>query len=171
MYHEVHGNGRPLVLLHGALSTIETDFGKVLPTFARTRQVIAVEQQAHGHTADIDRPLSFEQMADDTAVLLRQLKIENADFFGYSLGGGIALQIARRLPDLVRKLVFAGGGQLQPRRVLPRGPRGNRELETRTPRWVTMANGLCEDRTASGTLARAARQDQGARPEVCGLAA
>ncbi len=114
MYYEVHGTGRPLVLLHGALSTIETDFGKVLPTFARTRQVIAVEQQAHGHTADIDRPLSFEQMANDTAALLRQLKIENADFFGNSLGGGIALQIARRLPDLVRKLVFAGGASYNP---------------------------------------------------------
>ncbi len=109
MYYEIHGTGRPLVLLHGAFSTIGTDFGKVLPTFARTRQVIGVEQQAHGHTADIERPLSYEQMADDTAALLRQLKIENADFVGYSLGGGIALQIARRRPHLVRKCVFAGG--------------------------------------------------------------
>lgn len=109
MYYELHGTGRPLVLLHGALSTIEVDFGKVLPTFAESQQVIAVEQQAHGHTADIERPLTYEQMAEDTAELLRQLQIENADFFGYSMGGGIALLIAMRRPDLVRKLVFAGG--------------------------------------------------------------
>jgi pimeloyl-ACP methyl ester carboxylesterase len=107
MYYEIHGTGRPLVLLHGALTTIDTSFGKVLPAFAETRQVIAVEQQAHGRTADIDRPLSYEQMADDTAALLRQLGIEQADLFGYSMGGGIALQIAIRHPDLVRKLVAA----------------------------------------------------------------
>jgi pimeloyl-ACP methyl ester carboxylesterase len=99
MYYEIHGAGSPLALLHGGPSTIETDFGRVLPTFAKTRRVIAVEQQGHGHTADIDRPLTFEQMADDTAQLLRQLKIEDADFFGYSMGGGIALQTALRHPD------------------------------------------------------------------------
>jgi pimeloyl-ACP methyl ester carboxylesterase len=109
MYHEVHGTGSPLVLLHGAFGTIETDFGQLLPLFAKTRRVIAIEQQAHGRTADIDRPLTFDQMADDVAELLRQLKIENADFFGYSMGGGVALQIALRHPGLVRKLVFAGG--------------------------------------------------------------
>lgn len=85
MYYEIHGTGRPLVLLHGALSNIETDFGKVIPTFAKTRQVIAVEQQAHGHTGDVDRPLSTEQMADDTAELLRQLRIESADVLGFSM--------------------------------------------------------------------------------------
>jgi pimeloyl-ACP methyl ester carboxylesterase len=89
------------------LTTIDTSFGKMIPTFARTRQVIAMEQQAHGHTADIDRPFSTEQMADDTAELLRQLKIENADFFGYSLGAGVALYTALRHPHLVRKLVMA----------------------------------------------------------------
>ncbi len=102
MYYEIHGSGRPLVLLHGALSTIEASFGKVLPSLAQTRQVVAIEQQAHGHTADIDRPLTDEQMAEDTAALLRQLKIENADFLGYSIGAGIALEFARRQPDLVR---------------------------------------------------------------------
>ncbi len=107
MYYEIHGSGRPLVLLHGALSTIEASFGKVLPSLAQTRQVVAIEQQAHGHTADIDRPLTDEQMAEDTAALLRQLKIENADFLGYSIGAGIALEFARRQPDLVRKLVVA----------------------------------------------------------------
>src|SRR5262249_15706590 len=77
------GSGRPLVLLHGALSNIDTDFGKLLPELAKKRQVIMIEQQAHGHTADIDRPLTYELMADDTAELLSQLKIEKADFFGY----------------------------------------------------------------------------------------
>lgn len=109
MYYEIHGAGRPLVLLHGALSTIETDFEQVLPTFAEARQVIAIEQQAHGHTADVDRPLTYAQMAEDTVALLRQLHIDKADVFGYSMGGGIALQIALRHPDLVRKLVCAGG--------------------------------------------------------------
>ena len=119
MYYEVHGTGAPLVLLHGAMSTIETDFGKMIPAFAETRQVIGVEQQAHGHTADIDRPLSLEQMADDTAALLRHLKIEKADFFGYSLGGGVALQMAIRHPQLVRKFVFMGGATYSPEGFYP----------------------------------------------------
>lgn len=106
MYYEIHGTGKPLVLLHGALCTIDGCFGKILPPLAKTRQVIAIEQQAHGHTADIDRTLTTEQMAEDTVALLRQLKIENADFFGYSMGAGIALQVAIRHPRLVRKLVF-----------------------------------------------------------------
>ena len=107
MYYEVHGEGQPLVLLHGALSAIGTSFSKVLPQLSSTRQVIAVEQQAHGHTADIDRPLTYEQMADDTAALLQQLGIEKADLFGWSMGAGIALQIAIRHPEVVRKLVLA----------------------------------------------------------------
>jgi pimeloyl-ACP methyl ester carboxylesterase len=98
---------RPLVLLHGALSAIGTSFGKVLPGLAETRQVIAVEQQAHGRTADIDRPLTIAQMAEHTAALLSHLGIEHADLFGYSMGSGIALQIAIKHPDLVRKLVLA----------------------------------------------------------------
>src|SRR3712207_6534494 len=106
MYYEIHGAGRPLVLLHGAYMTIDT-FGQILLGLAETRQVIAVEQQAHGHTADIDRPLTYEQMADDTAALLRHLGIDNADVVGYSMGGGIALQLAIRHPALVRRLVVA----------------------------------------------------------------
>jgi pimeloyl-ACP methyl ester carboxylesterase len=109
MYFEIHGSGRPLVLLHGNLSTIGTSFGKVLPALAATRRVIAVEQQGHGHTADIDRPFSIGQWARDTTALLRHLGIERADFFGYSSGGAVALEIALRAPALVRKLVFAGG--------------------------------------------------------------
>jgi pimeloyl-ACP methyl ester carboxylesterase len=108
MYYEIHGAGDPLVLLHGGIITIDSSFAAVLPAFAKNRRVIAVEQQAHGHTADIDRPLTFEQMADDTAALLRHLNIENADFFGFSDGGNVALGIAIRHPKLVRKLVIAG---------------------------------------------------------------
>ncbi len=107
MYYEVHGAGRPLILLHGAMSTIETSFRAVLPLLAETRQVVAIEQQAHGHTPDIDRPLTYRQMADDTAGLLGQLELDDADFFGYSMGAGIALEIAIRYPERVRKLVVA----------------------------------------------------------------
>lgn len=106
MYYEIHGTGSPLVLLHGALNTIDMSFGQLLPVLAETRQVIAVEQQGHGHTADIDRPLSYEQMANDTAALLSQIGIEEADILGFGMGGGIALEMAMRYPDLVHKLVI-----------------------------------------------------------------
>ena len=86
MYYESWGAGRPLVLLHGAISTIEPSFGAVIPRVAQTRRLIAVEQQAHGRTADIERPLTYTQMAEDTATLVRKLKIDHADFFGYSIG-------------------------------------------------------------------------------------
>lgn len=113
MYYEIHGSGTPqrspLVLVHGAGSTIESTFGRILPELADTYRVIAVELQAHGRTHDIDRPLSFEQDADDIAALLRQLDIEKADFMGFSNGGTTCLQIAIRHPDLVNKLVLASG--------------------------------------------------------------
>jgi pimeloyl-ACP methyl ester carboxylesterase len=107
MYYEVHGTGRPLVLLHGNLSAINVDFGRILPSFAKSRQVVAVEQQAHGHTADIDRPLSIRLWAEDTVALLRHLGIEQADLFGYSSGSAVAIQIAIEHPELVGKLVIA----------------------------------------------------------------
>jgi pimeloyl-ACP methyl ester carboxylesterase len=107
MYYEVHGTGRPLVLLHGNLSAINVDFGRILPSFAKSRQVVAVEQQAHGHTADIDRPLSIRLWAEDTVALLRHLGIEQADLFGYSSGSAVAMQIAIEHPELVDKLVIA----------------------------------------------------------------
>jgi pimeloyl-ACP methyl ester carboxylesterase len=112
MYYEVHGQAArgepPLVLLHGGGSTIDTTFGRILPLLSKTRRVIAFEQQGHGHTADIaDRPFTFEQSADDTVGLLDQLGIERADLFGFSNGGSIALQVAIRHPERVRKLVVA----------------------------------------------------------------
>jgi pimeloyl-ACP methyl ester carboxylesterase len=107
MYYEVHGTGRPLVLLHGNLSAINVDFGRILPSFAKSRQVVAVEQQAHGHTADIDRPLSIRLWAEDTVALLRHLGIEQADLFGYSSGSAVAMQIAIEHPELVGKQVLA----------------------------------------------------------------
>jgi pimeloyl-ACP methyl ester carboxylesterase len=106
MYYEIHGTGQPLVLLHGAFSAIDSSFGTILPGLAQTRQVIGFELQAHGRTADIDRPLTIEQMADDVAAALRYLEIDNADVLGYSMGGSVALHVAIRHPELVRKLVL-----------------------------------------------------------------
>ena len=106
IYYEIHGSGQPLVVLHGAYMTIET-MGEIVPSLAETRQVIAVELQGHGHTADIDRPLTYEHMADDVAALLRHVGIEEADVFGFSTGGGVAIQLAIRHPEVVRKLVVA----------------------------------------------------------------
>lgn len=106
IYYEIHGSGRPLVLLHGGLTTAELSFSEILPTLARTRRVIAIEQQGHGHTADRDGPLSFATMAADTAAVLRHLEISNADFLGFSDGGVVALELAIRHPELVGKLVL-----------------------------------------------------------------
>jgi pimeloyl-ACP methyl ester carboxylesterase len=107
MYYEIHGAGYPLVLIHGGGSTIQTTFGRVVPALAEKYLVIAVELQAHGHTADIDRPLSFEQDADDVAELLNQLHIRKANVFGFSNGGNTTLEMAIRHPDLVNKLIVA----------------------------------------------------------------
>jgi len=106
MYYEIHGTGEPLVVLHGGYMSIPT-MGEIVPRLAETRQVIAVELQGHGRTADIDRPLTYEQMADDVAALMGEISVENADVFGYSMGGGVALQVAIRHPEVVRKLVVA----------------------------------------------------------------
>src|SRR4051812_5398607 len=120
MYYEIHGSGGvSLLLLHGAFSNIETDFGQLLPLLAAKREVIGVEQQAHGRTADIDRPLSYEQMADDTAALLQSLEIEEVDVFAYSFGGAVALQLAVRHPELVRKLILTGGTAYKPEGLYP----------------------------------------------------
>jgi pimeloyl-ACP methyl ester carboxylesterase len=109
MYYEVHGEGPPLILLHGAYMTADM-MSPLTEGLAPTRQVIVPELQAHGRTADVDRPLSYEQMADDTAALIGQLELEQADVVGYSMGGGAALQLAIRHPALVRRLVIISAG-------------------------------------------------------------
>jgi pimeloyl-ACP methyl ester carboxylesterase len=110
LYYEIHGtldaNRTPLVLLHGGGDTIETSFAHLLPELARTRSIIALEQQGYGRTADVDRPFSFEQSADDTVAALRHLGIDRADVLGFSNGGTIALQVAIRHAAMVRKLVL-----------------------------------------------------------------
>jgi pimeloyl-ACP methyl ester carboxylesterase len=109
MYYETYGpeRGVPLVLLHGGGSTIDVTWGRILPFLARDRRVIAVEEQAHGRTSDRNAPVRFETSADDIAVLLQHLKIEQADLFGFSNGASVALQVAIRHGRAVRKLVFA----------------------------------------------------------------
>jgi pimeloyl-ACP methyl ester carboxylesterase len=105
LYYEKHGSGGvPLVLLHGGVGAIEMFAGN-LPALAAGRQVVGVDLQAHGRTADIDRPLSYEAMADDIAALIEHLGLSQADVMGYSLGGGVALQTAIRHGERVRKLV------------------------------------------------------------------
>jgi pimeloyl-ACP methyl ester carboxylesterase len=104
LYYEIHGDGPPLVLLHGGAGGIPM-FGPNVSTLAEKRQVIGVELQGHGHTADINRPLAYEAMADDVAALLTYLGVQHADVMGYSLGAGVALQVAFRHPEKVRKLV------------------------------------------------------------------
>jgi pimeloyl-ACP methyl ester carboxylesterase len=105
MYYEVHGSGEPVVLLHGAFMTITNNWTGWIGELAKTRKVIAVEMQGHGRTADIDRDITSENLADDVAALLDHLKIPRADLIGYSMGGGVAMQCAIRHPDKVRKVV------------------------------------------------------------------
>jgi pimeloyl-ACP methyl ester carboxylesterase len=107
MYYEVHGTGRPVVLLHGGLHTLELSFGPMLPDLAAGRQAIGVELQGHGHTADIDRPMSLASLADDVVALLDELGLDRADLFGFSLGGLVALQVATSRPERVDRLVLA----------------------------------------------------------------
>jgi pimeloyl-ACP methyl ester carboxylesterase len=107
MYYEIHGEGQPLVLVHGAFSGIGTSFGKLIPGLSARRKVIAIELQAHGRTADIDRPLTLEGMAEDVAEAIRQLGLGQADVMGYSMGAAVALHVVVRHPQVVRKLIFA----------------------------------------------------------------
>ncbi len=107
MYYEIHGSGTPLVLIHGGGSTLRTSFGRILGDLAKRHQVIAVEMQAHGHTADIDRELSFEQDADDIAELLKQLNIDKANIFGFSNGASTTLQFAIRHPEKTNRIIVA----------------------------------------------------------------
>jgi len=104
MYYEVHGDGRPLVMLHGAYMTAG-DWGPLLPGLVGRRRAIVPELQGHGRTADADRPITYEGMADDVAALLGSLGLEEADVLGFSMGGGVAIQLAIRYPRVVRRLV------------------------------------------------------------------
>ncbi len=105
MYYEIHGSGEPVVLLHGAFMAISGDWNDWINDLAKTRKVIAVEMQGHGRTADVNRDMSAENLADDISALLEFLKIQNADIAGYSLGAGVAMQCAIRHPEKVRKVV------------------------------------------------------------------
>lgn len=108
MYYELHGaGGTPLLLLHGGLFNIDLQFGPVVQGFADSRQVIAVDFQAHGHTGDIDRPLTTANLESDVVGLLRYLNVERVDVFGYSIGGAVATELAVRHPQLVRKIVVS----------------------------------------------------------------
>jgi pimeloyl-ACP methyl ester carboxylesterase len=105
LYYETNGAGRPLILLHGGLGSGEM-FGPILPALTADHQVIAVDLQGHGRTADIDRPIDTRLMADDIAALIEHLGLEKPDVMGYSLGGGVAFQTAVRHPEVVRRLVL-----------------------------------------------------------------
>lgn len=116
MYYEIYlpagqagGEGKPLVLIHGGGSTIETSFGRIIPLLAKHRQIIGVELQAHGHTNDRDTDLTFEQDADDVAALLNNLQIPNADFLGFSNGAHAVIEMALRHPGLIHKIILASG--------------------------------------------------------------
>jgi pimeloyl-ACP methyl ester carboxylesterase len=108
MYYEIHGSGgTPLLLLHGGLFDIDLQFGELLPSLAASRQVIAADFQGHGRTNDIDRPLTVADLASDVIGLLRHLDVARADVFGFSVGGAVALHLAIRNPELVRKLIVS----------------------------------------------------------------
>ncbi len=117
MYYEIHGQGKPLVLIHGGGSTIQTNFEKIIPLLAKNRKVVAVELQAHGRTNDRSADLTFEQDADDVSTLLKYLDIDKADFFGFSNGGTTTLQIAIRHPEIVDKMIL--GSALAKRNGVP----------------------------------------------------
>ena len=109
MYYEVFGTGKPLVLLHGSFMNIPLNWSTFIPLLSANRQVIVAEMQGHGRTKDTSRPFSYEGMADDVSGLLTHLKIDSADILGYSMGGGVAFQLAVRHPDKVRRLVVLSG--------------------------------------------------------------
>lgn len=107
MYYEIYGEGKPLVLIHGGGSTIQTTFGNIIPLLLQHRQIIAMDLQAHGRTGDRSTDLSFEQDAEDVVALLYNLKIDKADFLGYSNGGHTLIEIALRYPAIINKMIIA----------------------------------------------------------------
>jgi len=117
LYYETHGAGRPLILLHGGLGSGEM-FGPVLPLLAERHQVVTVDLQGHGRTADIDRPIDAGLMAGDIAALIEHLALANPDVVGYSLGGGVALQTAVKYPSKIRRLVVVSAN-IRPDAIYP----------------------------------------------------
>jgi pimeloyl-ACP methyl ester carboxylesterase len=107
LYYEIHGQGPPLILLHGGLLTIDLTFGPLVRVLAEEHRVIGVELQGHSHTADIDRPMALEALADDVAQLLDHLGLDKADIFGFSLGGLVAMTLALEHPSRVNRLIVA----------------------------------------------------------------
>ena len=159
MYYEVHGEGPPLVLLHGAYMTADM-MAPLATGLADYRQVIVPELQAHGRTADVDRPLSYEQMGDDVAALIRHLGFEQADVVGYSMGGGAALQLAIRHPELVRRLVIASAGfryDAMPPRRSRCSPRSRRRCSPGA-RWRRSTSGSRRTRTTSRSWSTSSRR-------------
>jgi len=106
IYYEVYGEGRPIVLLHGAFYTIEMNWGQLIPELSKTRKVIAIEMQGHGHTPFSDRKLSITTLASDVEGVMDYLKIDSADVVGYSMGGSVAYKFAIQSPKRLRKLVI-----------------------------------------------------------------
>src|SRR5579863_10616091 len=106
VYYEVYGEGRPIVLLHGAFYTIEMNWGQLIPELSKTRKVIAIELQGHGHTPYSDRKLDFPTLAGDVEGVMNYLKVDSADVAGYSMGGSVAYQLTIQSPKRVRKLVI-----------------------------------------------------------------
>ncbi len=106
VYYETHGEGKPLILLHGAYMTIGLNWGQMIPELSKTRKVIALEMQGHGHTAWTNRPLSYDALADDVDKVMQFLKVDSADVIGYSFGGTIAYALAMKYPKRVKKLVI-----------------------------------------------------------------
>jgi len=106
VYYEVYGEGRPIVLLHGAFMTIEANWGQIIPELAKTRKVIAIEMQGHGHTAYSDRKLDLATLASDVVGVMDFLKVDSADIVGYSMGGSVAYQLTIQNPKRVKKLVI-----------------------------------------------------------------
>jgi pimeloyl-ACP methyl ester carboxylesterase len=145
MYYEVYGRGRPLVLLHGGASTIQASFGRQLAEFSREHMVVAPEQRGHGHTGDVPGPYRYADMAGDTAELLDRLGIRDADVMGWSDGGIVALMLAVRRPELVRRLVVSGANAVPGARALTPDTRtmlqGYRAQDdtTRQREWVRLS--------------------------------
>jgi pimeloyl-ACP methyl ester carboxylesterase len=106
MYYEIHGEGKPLVLLHGSYMTIDLNWNQMIPELAKSHKVIGLEMQGHGRTADINRPFGYTFLAEDVAGLLKHINIDSADILGYSLGGTVAFEFAIRHPEMVNKLVI-----------------------------------------------------------------